>query len=475
MPCSTKNEPPARLKLLDRFADSPDFETVLDVAREVREAGGSTLLVGGCVRDVLLGVVPKDLDLEVRGLDPDELLALLARKRKVDEYGKSFGILKIRHTQVEVSLPRTERKTGSGHKGFTVEVDPHLPFPQASARRDFTMNAMALDPLTGVLPDPHGGQADLDARILRHVGHAFSEDPLRVLRGMQFAARFHLSPAEETLALCQTIEPQGLPAERLFEEWKKLLLLGETPSVGMRFLKEAGWLKHYPELHALVGCEQDREWHPEGDVWVHTLHCLDAFAKDRIGDDWEDLVVGFAVLCHDLGKPATSFCDENGRIRSPRHETEGEAPSRAFLARLTKQKDLVEQVVPLVRRHLAPRVFYEERVGDAAIRRLARQVVRLDRLVRVAAADVAGRPPKPLDFPEGPWLLERAEALHVKDAAPVPLVLGRHLVERGLRPGPTFKPLLDACFESQLDGIFTDLQGGLRHLDALLAAPPNAE
>ena len=440
----------------------------IELAASISSQGGKLLIVGGSVRDLLIGENPEELDLEVRGLSTGQITSLLPPGFRAEEVGKSFGVLKIKGLPVEISLPRTERKTGTGHKGFTVEIDPNLPFELASERRDFTVNALGLDPLNGELLDPHNGQKDLEARILRHVGPAFAEDPLRVLRAMQFIARFDLTPAKETTALCRKIPIEGLPSERIYEEWKKLILKGRIPSKGLDFLKSSNWLGYFPELQALVGCEQEPEWHPEGDVWTHTLHCMDAFAQNRTGEDWEDLVVGFAVLCHDLGKPSTTLKTEDGRIRSPKHEAKGEEPTRAFLARMTNQADLAEQVVPLVRRHLAPRTFYNDRAGDGAIRRLARQVKRIDRLVRVAKADIEGRPPRQDDFPEGPWLLDRAEELKVKDSEPKPIVLGRHLVDRGLEPGPNFGPILEQCFEAQLDGAFKNETNGLAYLDNLL-------
>jgi tRNA nucleotidyltransferase (CCA-adding enzyme) len=439
-----------------------------ELATMVSSKGGRLLLVGGSVRDLFLEEVPHELDVEVRGLETDQITSLLAPKFRTEEVGKSFGVLKVKSLPIEISLPRTERKTGTGHKGFSVEIDPHLPFEEASARRDFTINALGLDPLSGELLDPHNGQKDLYEGILRHVGPAFTEDPLRVLRAMQFIARFNLRPAKETTVLCRSIPIEGLPPERIFEEWKKLILKGKTPSLGLHFLKDVYWLRHFPELESLVGCEQDPEWHPEGDVWVHTLHCLDAFARERIGDEWEDLVVGLAILCHDLGKPLTSFKSEDGRIRSPKHEPRGEKPTLSFLSRMTNQTDLADQVIPLVRRHLAPRTFYNDLAGDGAIRRLARQVKRIDRLVRVAQADLEGRPPRQDEFPEGPWLLEQAERLKVKDSEPQPIVLGRHLVDRGHEPGPSFGPILEKCFEAQLDGEFHDETNGLSYLDSLL-------
>ena len=430
--------------------------------------GGNLLLVGGSVRDLLIGISPHELDFEARGLSLEQIKKLLSEKFRCDEVGKAFGVLRIKGFPIEIALPRTEKKSGIGHKGFDVEIDPDLPFEKAVQRRDFTINAMAFDPLERVLLDPCNGREDLRNRILRHVGPAFCEDPLRVLRGMQFIARFDLSPNQETVDVCKSMEMENLAPERIFEEWKKLILKGKNISGGLNFLKDTGWVKYFPELSALIGCEQDPEWHPEGDVWVHTLHCMDAFARERIGEEWEDLVVGFGVLCHDLGKPLTTKIGDDGRIRSPLHEPKGEAPTRSFLSRMTNQVDLQEQVVPLVRRHLTPRTFYKDKASDGAIRRLANKVKRIDRLVRVASADIKGRPPREDDFPEGPWLIKRAEELEVKDSEPKPIILGRHLIDRGLKPGPAFSPILEQCFEEQLDGTFKDLEGGLSFLDHLL-------
>ena len=444
------------------------WELAMDLARHFESAGGRMLLVGGTVRDLLLGQIPNELDIEVQKLSAEEIKSSLQHRHSCDEVGKSFGVLRLKGKPVEIALPRTEVKSSSGHKGFTVKVNPFLSFAQAAERRDFTINALGFDPLNDELLDPFNGKEDLNKGILRHIGPAFSEDPLRVLRGMQFIARFNLSPTRETTSLCQGIELEDLPSERLWEEWKKLILKGKNLFAGLCFLRASKWLRHFPELEALVGCEQDPEWHPEGDVWTHTLHCMNAFARERIGNEWEDLVVGFAVLCHDLGKPATTYRSDDGRIRSPLHEPRGEEPTRSFLSRLTNQKDLHEEVVPLVRRHLTPRIFYQDQAGDGAIRRLARKVKRIDRLVRVASADIAGRPPRKDDFPEGPWLLKRANDLKVVNEEPKPLVLGRHLIERGLQPGPGFGPILKKCFEAQLDGKFESERGGFAFLRQIL-------
>ena len=440
----------------------------LELAQLFQNAGGNLILVGGTVRDLIMGNSPSELDIEARGLTINQIKDLLSPFYKCDEVGKAFGVLKLKGQPIEIALPRTEIKSGIGHKGFSIKPDPDLPYAKAVRRRDFTINSIGLDPLSGALLDPCGGKKDIANKILRHIGPAFAEDPLRVLRGAQFIGRFDLTPSIETLEICRSMKMENLPPERVYEEWKKLILKGINLSAGLNFIKNTNWIHYFPELEDLIGCKQDPEWHPEGDVWVHTLYCMDAFAKERIGDEWEDLVVGLATLCHDLGKPMTTETDRDGRIRSPMHEPRGEEPTRSFLSRLTNQVDLHDEVVPLVRRHLTPRVFYRDNASDGAIRRLANKVKRIDRLVRVAAADIAGRPPRKDDFPEGPWLLKRAEDLQVKDSEPKPIIQGRHLINQGLKPGPNFGPILTQCYEAQLDGAFTKQEDGLAFLVRLL-------
>lgn len=442
-----------------KYVDA-DVRGIVDaLAREVRAAGGRALFVGGCVRDWIMERTANDLDLEVFGVAPEHLEAILRPLGRFDAVGKAFGVYKMAGLPLDVSLPRRERKTAPGHRGFDIEPDPSLPLHSAAARRDFTINAILLDPMTREIEDPCGGVRDLRDLRLRHTSAAFAEDPLRVLRGMQFVARFNLEPDPATVALCRTIQPEGLARERCFEEWRKLLLLGEHLSAGLTFLRDTGWVAHTPELAALIACPQDPEWHPEGDVWDHTLHSLDAFAADRTGDPHENLVVGLAVLCHDLGKPATTAVID-GRWRSPGHEGAGEAPTRSFLARLTNQTSLIEDVVKLVVAHMRPMALRSTDAGPSAIRRLARDVGRLDRLLRVVEADGRGRPP--LDEGDvAPWLRKRAEALAVERAAPKPLVNGRDLLPHGFTPGPALGQVLRRLFEEQLDGRIESREAGV--------------
>lgn len=456
------------------FLDPSSRDAVRRVADAIRAAGGRTLLVGGCVRDALLGVVPKDLDIEAYGIGADVLERLLRRAGfGVVTVGRAFGVFKLQHEGIDVALPRRESKSGTGHKGFAVQGDPDMSPHEAALRRDFTINAISYDVTSGVLVDPLDGVSDLRKGLLRHCGPQFVEDPLRVLRAMQFLARFRLDIDPATLDICRSIGTEGLPAERLCEEWRKLIVAGAEPSRGLRFLRDCGWLRFYPELAVLVGCPQDPHWHPEGDVWTHTLHAMDAFAASRVGDAREDWIVGLAVLCHDMGKPMVTALSD-GRLRSLGHDSEGEAPTRAFLMRLMREREVIEDVVTLVRNHHQPHHLHSGGAGPAAIRRLSLKVGgRLDRLARVVRADHAGRPPLPAEpVPEIDWLLAKAETLSVRDNAPKPLVLGRHLIALGIAPSLQFKTLLDACFEAQLDGEFADEASGIEYLKTLLHSPP---
>ncbi len=448
-------------------------EKVLAIARLVQAAGGRAFMVGGSVRDLMLGACEvKDVDLEVFGLTAERVQSVLAPSFAFDACGLSFGVLKIKHADIDVALPRRESKHGTGHKGFLVDSDPTLSVAEAASRRDFTVNAMYYDPLAEAFEDPFGGVGDLQHRILRHVSSKFAEDPLRVLRGMQFAARFLLEPAPETIALCRTMEIEGLPPERLMGEWEKLLTKGIEISRGLSFLRATDWVRYFPELARLIGCEQDPEWHPEGDVWNHTALALDAFARHRLNDSVEDLIVGLAVLCHDFGKPATTFFDrQKKRIRSLGHDEAGVKPTLAFLRRLTNEERLLRSVPPLVRCHMQPFSLWKSRAGDAAIRRLALRVERIDRLVRVAQADDEGRLTQWEDGAsagqELAWLTAEAERLRIAAAAPKPILKGRHLIELGLKPSPEFGAILSTVFEAQLDGAFTDLAGAITYFKSL--------
>ena len=428
------------------------------LANAIHQQGGQPILVGGSVRDYLLGqLLPKDLDLEVYRLEANELEGVLSQFGKVLRVGKSFGVLKLitQHAEYDVSLPRRESKTGKGHKGFLVNADPQMTFEEASARRDFTVNSIGFDPIQQLWLDPHLGQEDLKKGILRHVGPAFAEDPLRVLRGAQFAARLNFQLAPETIELCKTLDLNELSRERLLGEFKKLLLRPERPSIGLEILRQTKALRFFPELEALIDVPQDPTWHPEGCVWSHTLMVVDEASRLRVGEEKADLVLMFGALCHDFGKPETTIW-KDGHWRSPAHDFLGMQPTEKFLRRLTDEASLIEKVTVLVREHLRPSMLYNDRekVTPGAIRRLALRIS-IPELLRVAEADHFGRTTEDAlrrEFPAKQWLLNQASQLDVRDEK------GRHLLQLGMRPGPQMGKVLEEAFVLQLDGAIVNLE-----------------
>jgi tRNA nucleotidyltransferase (CCA-adding enzyme) len=450
-------------------------EAALGIAAAVRDAGGRALIVGGWVRDRLLGRESKDIDIEVFGVPADRLRNILSRFGTVNTIGESFTVYKV--ADIDVALPRRDSKVGAGHRGFEVIGDPRMTIEEAARRRDFTINAIAWDPLTDEYLDPYDGRKDLlERRILRAIDpRTFGDDSLRVLRGLQFAARFELEMESGTRELCRRIPLDDLPAERVWGEIEKLLLKASRPSLGFALGLELGIIDRlFPELKALNGCPQEPDWHPEGDVWVHTLMVVDE-ARTRIADldRPRQVTVMLGAVCHDLGKPETTTVID-GRIRSMEHEQAGLAPTRTLLDRLNVHTingfDVRAQVEGIVAHHLKPLAFFKSPtpVGDGAFRRLA-QKVDLELLARVAESDCRGRTGD-FDCSGIIWFLERARALGVEHQAPDPIVKGRHLIELGIEPGPRMGEILRAVYEQQLDGKVRTLQEGLTVASALLNA-----
>lgn len=451
------------------------------IADAAKRRGGRAIVVGGAVRDAILGHTPKDFDMElfdVTEADVETLLADVGDGVHVERVGRSFPVWKAWDARgsmadaIDVALPRREIKMGQGHTDFFVMLDPRMSFVEASARRDFTVNAIGFDPIEERFLDPHAGIENLRAGVLRHVSHHFDEDPLRVLRGMQLCARFGLQAAETTIARCRNLSPEHLSCERIMGEFDKLILRGAKPSLGLAFLRTTGWVEHFPELAALIGVQQDPGHHPEGDAWVHTLHCVDALPQVRTGNESDDRVLGYGVLCHDLGKPATAALID-GKWRAYGHEAAGDAPTRAFLGRMTAETDFVNQVCGLVVNHMRPKFAYKEHKdggnADRSVRRLS-NITRLDLLSRVVRCDDAGRPPRPPHSHAADWLDESAARLGVAARRPVPLVQGRDLIAAGYAPGKHFGPILSAVFEQQLDGAIGSAESALHAAIAALAA-----
>ena len=455
-------------------------DRVIELSRAIRELGGRALLVGGCVRDALMGKAPKDWDLEVYNLDPERLREVLDQFGPVNVVGEAFTVYKLGH-HLDVSIPRRERKSGRGHRGFVIEGDPEMSVVEATKRRDFTINAILEDPLTGEMIDPYSGQKDIEQRILRAVSvETFAEDSLRVLRAAQFAARFEFDIDPATIELCRAIDLSDLPAERIWGELEKLLLQSRRPSVGIESLLNLGASeKLFPEIQSLIGVPQEPEWHPEGDVFVHTLLAVDR-ARELIDDlpYAKQVTVMLATLAHDFGKPPTTeFID--GRLRSRGHEEAGVAPAEEFLDRINVHTldgyNVRAQVIALVREHLKPGEFYKKRdeVGEGAFRRLARRC-EPDLLYRVAKADSLGRnaPWVPRQQWYGSeaqeWFIERSRELQVEQRPPDPILLGRHLLELGVEPGPRMGEITRAVYEMQLDGRVRNLDQAIEEAQKLL-------
>ena len=443
------------------------IEEARRIAARVVAEGGRALCVGGFVRDRLLGVESTDLDLEIFGIPQDRVPVLLSEFGRVEPIGQAFPVYKL--GRIDVALPRRESKSGSGHKGFVVQGDPFMSFEEAARRRDFTINAIGFDPLTDEYLDYFHGREDLARRILRVVDpNTFADDSLRLLRAVQFAARFDLTIDPESEAICRAISLDDLPAERIWGEFEKLLLKAERQSIGFALARQLGVIRQVlPDMEPLYDCPQDADWHPEGDVWTHTLMVIDQ--ARRLNDDLDRprlATVMLGAICHDLGKPATTAVID-GRIRSPGHEAAGVEPATRILDRFNVYTldgfDVRSQVLGLVTEHLRPSAFHKgrETVTDGAFRRLALRVD-LELLVRFARADCHGRAGL-FDCSAMDWFLERARSLGVEHEAPKPILMGRHLLEMGVTPGPRMGEILRAVYELQLDDVVTTLEDAKSH------------
>jgi tRNA nucleotidyltransferase (CCA-adding enzyme) len=421
------------------------------------------LLVGGLVRDLLLGLPMTDVDMEIHGVEIHVLHAMLEElfPDRVFDVGRAFNVFKIAldagHA-LDVSIPRRDSKIGTGHKGFEITTDPFMSIEDATRRRDFTINSLLADPLTGEIIDPFDGIKDLTNRILRVTDPmTFGEDPLRIYRAVQFAARFGMTVDHKTFDLLQKMVARGdldqLPKERITEELRKLFLKAEKPSVGLQLMWDLGIVERdYPELYALKATPQEPAWHPEGDVWIHSLMVVDQAAKNvrqperRLNDD-QKLKAVLGAFCHDLGKPATTK-EMEGKIRSLEHEAAGEEPARSLMARWTFGADVDAAVIAIAKDHLKPGMLLREYEKgnmtddqyDNAVRRLLKRIYPLDYRTYLAAceADYRGR-----SLPEvqaGPYVAgEKFAESVVRNKLdidpPKPLLRGEDLLELGIQPG----------------------------------------
>ncbi len=476
-------------QLLDytKLVDKTLYKVVQEICSILTKNGARPYLVGGCVRDALLGKKVFDFDIEVFGVHPEQIISILSPTFEILPQkcflrkNSEFGVFKVKGSNVDISIPRSEVKIGDNHNDFDVQFLPlNCNIEEAANRRDFTINAIYFDVKRHELCDPYGGILDLRNKILKNIGEKFSEDPLRVLRAMQFISRFELIPTRDLIELSSSLSLCNISAERIFLEWKKLMLLGTKPSLGLQFLKKCGWIKFFPEIDALTYCDQDHRHHPEGNVFTHTCLAIDLFANDRLGIPSEDLTVGFATLCHDFGKPVTTTRDGNG-IHHFGHDVAAVPFIDSFLSKMKAPKKLIQEVKLLVQHHMAIRDDHfdklDEKSRKISLLKLSAKVGRLDRLIRVCIYDHHGRGGVWGDCNAPEYELKSlnlaksmARQLGILDKMPEPIIKGRDLIKLGLIPSDAFSKILKATFEAQLNMIFYSYDEGMDFVKSLLVS-----
>jgi len=436
-----------------KHADA-DKQMAYQVARLVEARGGRTYYVGGYVRDALLGKENKDVDIEVHGVTPECLEQILDSLGQRITVGESFGVYNLKGYSLDVAMPRKEEARGRGHKDFAVFVDPFIGTQAAARRRDFTVNALMRDVLTGEVVDPFGGREDLRAGILRHVDPvSFAEDPLRVLRGAQFAARFGFRVAEDTVALCSRMPLDQLSRERIFGELEKALLKAAKPSVFFEVLRQMDQLDTwFPELKALIGVQQNPTYHAEGDVWNHTMMVLDEAAgfRERVENP---LWLMLAALTHDFGK---ALCTEDidGVLHAYAHEELGVPEAERFLERITNETKLLAYVRNMTLLHMKPNTVAGANSSRKVTNRMFDQSVDPEALICLALADDRGRITKKPARDHEAFLYERLE--YYRQTMAQPYVMGRDLIQAGLQPGKDFTEILAYAHKLRLAAIPRD-------------------
>lgn len=425
-----------------------------EIAERVHALGGSAYYVGGYVRDRLLGRDSKDIDIEIHGITEDALIELLSDMGETASFGRSFGIHTLRGTGIDIALPRTERSTGQGHRQFDVSVDPFIGTEAASSRRDFTINALMQDVLTGEILDYHGGREDLEKGIIRHVSDAsFADDTLRVLRAASFASRLGFAIAEETASLCRSINISQLSSERIEEELAKALLGSDSPSVFFEELRRMDQLSFwFPELEALIDLPQDPLYHPEGDVWVHTMEVIDRAAALRDKTD-EPLSFMLLCLCHDFGKAVTTELIK-GRYHAYQHEVKGIPVIESFLRRIVKEKSIRRYVTGMVPLHMRPNVAAFSKPSVKSTNRLFYEAASPGDLVYFAICDKPVLAGEENFTGDSDFLWERLSVFEATMAKPH--ITGKDLIEAGISPGEELGRLLDYALKLRLAGIDKD-------------------
>ena len=431
-----------------------EAELAVAIAKAVYACGGVCYYVGGYVRDLLLDSENKDIDMEVHCIEPAALESILSQFGKVLTMGASFGIYNIKGYSLDIAMPRKETACGAGHRDFDVFVDPFIGTQNAAMRRDFTINALMQNVLTGEIVDHFNGRADLNNKVIRHVNDtSFAEDPLRVLRGAQFAARFDFKIANETISLCSRMDLTALSKERIETELKKALLKADKPSVFFKNLRKMNQLGYwFRELENIIGVPQNPQFHSEGDVWNHTMMVLDEAAKYR-GNAESPFGFMLAALCHDFGKTVcTQIADD--LIRSIGHEKEGLPLIEAFLRRITTETKLINYVLNLCVLHMKPNALAAMNASVKSTNKMFDQAQEPKALVYMAMADNYGRIIPDGITPHEEFLFERLAIYN--DIMSKPFVQGKDLIEAGIKPDKKFGEYLEYAHKLRLAGVDKD-------------------
>ncbi len=431
--------------------DDKNILTAQKIAYEVSKSSGTAYYVGGYVRDLIRGAENKDVDIEIHGICSDKLEEILDCIGKRMEIGQSFGIYALKNCNLDIALPRKEECMGRGHRNFDIFTDPFIGTENAAKRRDFTMNSIMKNVLTGEITDHFGGVKDIENKVIRHINdQTFSEDSLRVLRAAQFAARFGFEVADETEKLCREISLCDLSKERVCDELKKALLKAPKPSVFFEYLRKFKRLgEWFVELENLIGVRQNPKYHPEGDVWTHTMITLDNAAKyrNRVSNPFSFML---SALCHDMGKPMCTK-EIDSVIHSYGHEKEGVPVAEKFVKRLTDEKSVLKYVLNMTENHMRPYTLAANKSSVKATNKMFDVFVEPVDAIYFSLSDKGLRKDSEELQNIKRFLLERYDLY--AETMRAPYVTGKDLINAGIAPGKKFKTALSHAHKLRLAGI----------------------
>ena len=416
------------------------------IAQLVKEKGGRTFYVGGYVRDKLLNIENKDVDIEIHGINEEQLQDILKQVGDPISYGKSFGVYSLKGYDIDIALPRSEKAIGKGHKDFKIDVDPFIGYKQAARRRDITINALMQDVLTNEILDYYNGLDDLKNKIIRQVDSStFIEDPLRVLRVAQFASRFEFEVAQETIELCKTIDLGFLSKERVEEELRKCLLKGKKPSIFFDTLNKMNQLDYwFKEIKDLISIKQDPIYHPEGDVYIHTMQVIDRAVKYR--NKCKSYEFMLLCLTHDFGK---IICSENinGRIHAYEHEVKGIPIIDNFIKRITNRKEVITYLKNMVPLHMLPNKCASDNSRIKKTNKMFYCAIEPTDLIYFSYCDKG-------DEDNSLYLNQRYE--EYKSMIIKPYVTGNDLIKAGIRQDKNFHELIEYATKLRLAEVNKD-------------------